>query len=56
MRELEYLSKDFFYHHFVDVTKGLSKKEIAALVWNLLNKVWTDGRNFGRDESGKDDV
>jgi len=55
MKELKYLSKPEFINHFINVTKGLTKKEIAILVWELLNRTWTDGHNFGKDEGGMDD-
>ena len=55
MGELKYLSKPEFMNHFIKVTKGLTKKEIAVLVWELLNETWTDGHNFGKGKGGCDD-
>lgn len=59
--EIELVSeyKTDFVKQFKDKTKGMTKKEVAELVWDFGNSRWSAGYAQGKynpDFDGEDDV
>lgn len=42
-----------FINYFIEHTKGLDQEVVAMKVWNLAQKRWEEGRQFGKDKFDK---